>query len=97
MSIWHSVISVSGIKVRYNPSTQELRLTCVKHAVIRLSELSAFYVIQVSLLLPKASYRKKPPYPPPKFQKLSSRKLAPLNREHHPPVHKTELMPLDFD
>ena len=85
--MWHSVISVSGIKLRYNPFTQELRLTCAKHAVIKLNELSGFYVIQVSLLLPKASLRKREKHPlPPKFEKLSGRKLAPLNREHHPLV-----------
>jgi len=79
--MWHSVISVSGIKVRYNPYTQELRLTCAKLAVIKLSELSDFYVIQVSLSLPKASSRqqKRPPHPP-KFQKLSNQKLVPLKR-----------------
>jgi len=89
--IWHSVISVSGIKVRYSPSTQELRLTCAKRAFIKLTELSAFYVIQVSLLLPTQSSRKRenPPNPP-KFEKLSGRKLAPLTR-HETPLYQLEL------
>jgi len=82
--MWHSVISVSGIKVRYNPYSQELRLTCVKRAIIKLSELSAFYVIQVSLSLPKRNSRKKYPPNPPKFQNLSGQKLEPLKKVPDP-------------
>jgi len=96
--MWHSVISVSGIKVRYNPFTQELRLTCAKRVAIRLNELSDFYVIQVSLSSPKPSYpipEKDPPNPP-KWLKLSGRRLAPLKRATNPPLPKTDVMPLDF-
>jgi len=82
--MWHSVISVSGIRLRYNPYTQELRLTCVKHAVIKLSELSDFYGIQVSLSLPKVNSQSQlnPPNPP-KWQNRSGRKLTPLKRDRY--------------
>jgi len=80
--MWHSVISVSGIKVRYNPYTQELRLMCVKRAFIKLTELSDFYAIQVSLSLPKVNLKSvEDPPNPPKFLKVSGRKLAPLPRQ----------------
>jgi len=80
--IWHSVISVSGIKVRYNPSTQELRFTCAKRVPIKLTELSAFYVIQVSLLSRRENYKsvENPPNPP-SFQNLSGQKLPPLTEK----------------
>jgi len=84
MPIWHSVISVSGIKLRYNPVTQELRLTCVKLAFIKLTELQDFYVIQVCLSLSNPNYppQLNPPNPP-LFAKVSGRKIAPLKA---PPV-----------
>lgn len=81
--MWHSVISVSGIRVRYNPYSQEFRLVCVKRALIKLTELSAFYVIQVSLSLPKRN-SKKHPLSPPNFQKPPSGKLEPLSKEPDP-------------
>lgn len=80
--MWHSVISASGIKVRYNPSSQEFRLMCAKHVLIRLTELSDFYAIQVLLLQRKANshYKLNPPNPPrPEWISLSGRNLTPLN------------------
>jgi len=85
--MWHSVISVSGIKVRYNPYTQELRLVCVKRAFIKLTELSDFYVIQVSLSLPKQSLLLNPPNPP-EWQKRRGRKIAALKPPQVPKVGK---------
>ena len=85
MTIWHSVISVSGIKVRYNPSTQELRLTCVKRVLIKLTELSDFYVIQVSLSSSSRNSKsvEHPPNPP-SWRKSSGRKIAPLTTKETP-------------
>ena len=74
--IWHSVITVSGIKIRYSPSTQELRCVFAKRVPIKLTELSGFYVIQVSLLSDRANL---PPNPPPKFVKAPGRKISPFN------------------
>ena len=89
--LWHSVISVSGIRVRYNPSTQELRLTCVKRALIKLTELSASYVIQVSLLLPNVSSQPKiPPPNPPKVRKSLRTKISPTDKETQHPAPKTD-------
>jgi len=74
--IWHSVISASGIRVRYNPSTQELRFVCAKHVVIRLTELSDSYAIQVLLSSSKASG--KPPLPPQWQKNRPNQRLKPL-------------------
>jgi len=81
MPIWHSVISVSGTRVRYNPCTQELRLVCAKRVPIRLTELLDFYVIQVSLSSHnRSSWSKLNPPNPPEFVKLSDQNLDPLRK-----------------
>lgn len=77
--IWHSVISVSGIRVRYNPSTQELRCTFAKRVRIRLTELSGSYVIQVLLSYNKANLT--PPLPPQWFKNPPGQRLRPLGEK----------------
>jgi len=84
MNFWHSVISVSGIKVRYNPFSQELRLTCAKRVTIKLTELSDFYVIQVLLSSGNPNSPRSPtliPPQPPQWLKLSGRKVSPFEKE----------------
>jgi len=81
MFTWHSVISVSGTKIRYNPLTQELRLVCAKRVPIKLTEFSDFYAIQVLLSSGKADPIAPPNPPRPEWQNERGRKLAPLKKK----------------
>jgi len=75
MPIWHSVISVSELKVLYNPLTKVLAVKCARHALIKLraSSDSCNITVQLSQSSPHLS----PPYPPEKTEKLPEPNLAP--------------------
>ena len=47
--IWHNVVSVSGLRVRYNPQSRVFQLRCAKHVPMKLTVLSDFSLITVWL------------------------------------------------
>lgn len=67
--IWHNVVSVSGIKVRYSPSCHEVRLVSAKRVFTRLTEYADFYVYQALSSSGRPNYQNpdegKPPLNPP--------------------------------
>jgi hypothetical protein len=67
MSIWHSVISAFGIRVRYNPSTKVYQHRYAKPVRIRLSESSDFLTIMVRPLSHNQAYQ--PPLSPPEKER----------------------------
>ncbi|MBA7688181.1 hypothetical protein ES703_96658 [subsurface metagenome] len=79
MPIWHNVVSVSGLKVRYNPHTKVLALKCARLALIKLraSSDSCIITVQLSQSNPHLS----PPYPPEKSEKPQEPNLAPQLKE----------------
>jgi len=47
--MWHNVLSVSDVKVRYNPQSQVLALKCARLVPIKLTVLSDSSIITVQL------------------------------------------------
>ena len=84
MPIWHSVISVSELKVLYNPLTKVLAVKCARRAVIKLKASSDFCSITVQLS--HASPHLSPPFPPLETENPPNPKLDPLKLPADPPV-----------
>ena len=77
MPIWHNVVSVSELKVRYNPLTKILALKCARLALIKLRASSDSCIITVQLS--QSNPHLLPPYPPEKTVKPPNQNLAPTN------------------
>jgi len=63
--MWHSVISASGISIRYNPLIQILGFRCAKDVPMKLIKSSDSYDIVVRLLPLNESLTSLPPQTPP--------------------------------
>ena len=95
MPIWHNVISVSELKVRYNPLTKVLAVKCARLAVIKLRASSDSCIITVQLS--QSSPHLSPPYPPEKTETPPNQNPDPFPTPTDPPLPINTREALDFN